>query len=121
MQQTSFAQRFARRRASCTEGTAREASFVRRRVKFIGCFPRLAPFKAGGIFLPSVRATPSSVLGLEIAQPLERGDSAMAQKARCKHSECKCLTDDSSGYCSGSCSQRKIAEGKCSCGHLDCK
>ena len=45
----------------------------------------------------------------------------MADKARCRHSACKCQTDRSGGYCSDACSQGKMTAGKCGCGHPDCK
>ncbi len=41
----------------------------------------------------------------------------------CKHEACHCESGEaqSDGYCSESCRSGQMADGRCACGHPDCK
>lgn len=41
---------------------------------------------------------------------------------KCKHTACHCSGNDvkAGGYCSDSCKQSKMKDGKCACGHARC-
>lgn len=42
---------------------------------------------------------------------------------KCKHGGCHCKGSEvgANGYCSDACSRGEMKEGKCSCGHPDCR
>jgi hypothetical protein len=50
--------------------------------------------------------------------------SIETRPSRCKHTECKCCTDNISGYCSIYCMDAQAAAGDkqelCRCGHIGC-
>lgn len=47
----------------------------------------------------------------------------MEERMKCKHDECHCSGNDvqQNGYCSDSCRQGEMKDGKCGCGHPACK
>jgi hypothetical protein len=42
---------------------------------------------------------------------------------KCKHDACHCSGNElgADGYCSGACREQKMENGKCACGHPECR